>query len=228
MNFIFLLFVTTNAFECISYARTFSEHNTVISKKDREMYLPMLCTTTSLCHASPILSSYEAFANDIIHCYQSRNYNFDTSILETVRPNVTKYIAAKELRWRSAMSYDALNYEAKDAMAAIIDVVRIRDSYLREFQYSKPPILTGDVALLLEHNRRRYDINSEHQNTNIQTITTTSLTQLETAQKWQTQLEEAYLSLMQAMSVLEESKLELDDVFIMIKKNVIESMLRIS
>lgn len=228
MNFIFLLFVTTNAFECISYARTFSEHNTVISKKDREMYLPMLCTTTSLCHASPILSSYEAFANDIIHCYQSRNYNFDTSILETVRPNVTKYIAAKELRWRSAMSYDALNYEAKDAMLAIIDVVRLRDSYLREFQYSSPPILTGDVALLLEHNRRTYDINSENQNNNIQTIITTSLTQVETAQKWQTSIEEAYLSLSQAISVLEESKLELDDVFIMIKKNVIESMLRIS
>ena len=192
------------------------------------MYLPMLCSVTSLCHASPILSSYEAFANDIIHCYQSRNYNFDISILETVRSNVTKYIAAKESRWRSAMSYDALNYEAKDTMLAIIDVVRMRDSHLREFQYSGPPILTGDVTLLLEHNRRTYDINSEHQNNNIQTIITTSLTQSETAQKWRETIEEAYLSLSRAISVLEESKLELDNVFIMIKKNVIESMLRIS
>lgn len=228
MIILFLLLSGGAAFDCIEYGREYSEHHTVISKEDREQYLPTLCATTSLCHASPVLTSFDAWSDDIIRCYQSRTYNFDLDILETLRPNVTNYIAAKEQRWKMAMTYDAANYQAKDAMTNIIDVVRIRDSYLREFQYTKPFLLSGDIALLLSNNRRTYSADSEHLNGNIETIVNTTSVHIATATGWLNQLETHYFGLNEAIDTLLLREKEMKKVAILIKKNVIESLLKLN
>lgn len=228
MIFLFLLLSPVFAFDCIQYGREYSEHHTVISKEDREQYFPTLCATTSLCHASPVLTSFEAYSDDVIRCYQSRTYNFDVDILETLRDNITSYIVAKEQRWQRAMTYDAVNYQAKDAMTNIIDVVRIRDSYLREFQYTKPFLLSGDIALLLSNNRRTYSADSEHLNGNIDTIVNTTALHIATATDWLEQLESHYFGLNEAIDKLLRKEKEMKEVAILIKKNVIESLLKIN
>lgn len=228
MIFLFLLLSPVFAFDCIQYGREYSEHHTVISKEDREQYLPTLCATTSLCHASPVLTSFEAYSDDVIRCYQSRTYNFDIDILETLRENITSYIVAKEQRWQRAMTYDAVNYQAKDAMTNIIDVVRIRDSYLREFQYTKPFLLSGDIALLLSNNRRTYSADSEHLNGNIDTIVNTTALHIDTATDWLEQLESHYFGLNEAIDKLLRKEKEMKEVAILIKKNVIESLLKVN
>ena len=228
MFIIFILLTSAAAFDCIEYAREYSEHHTVISKEDREQFLPTLCATTSLCHASPVLTSFDAWSDDVLRCYQSRTYNFDIDLLETLRPNVTSYIIAKEQRWKRAMAYDAVNYQAKDAMTNIIGVVRIRDSYLREFQYTKPFLLSGDIALLLSNTRRMYSADSEHLNGNIETIVNTTSVHIATATDWLNQLETHYLGLNQAIDELLRKEKEMKEVAILIKKNVVESLLKVN
>jgi len=228
MIFIFLLIAPAYAFDCIRYASEYAEHHTVIAKEDREQYLPTLCATTSLCHASPVLMSFQAYSDDVIHCYQSRSYNFDIRLLDHLHVNVTAYIHAKEQRWRHAMTYDAINLQAKDAMTNIIDVVRIRDSYLREFQYSRPFLLSGDIALLLSNNRRTYSTDSAYLNENIQRMVNTTEAQIATASDWLHQLEAQYMALNEAIAELMRREKEMKAVAVVIKKNVIESLLKVN
>lgn len=227
IKFLLFLLVTVDAFDCMQYARTVAEQNDYITKEEREMYLPKLCSTTSLCHANPVLSSFDAFQFDIIQCYKSRMFNLDIELFDVIRSNVTAYVDVRQERRKKAARYDALNYEAKDAMVAIIDVCRLRDSYLREFQYSKPPILTGDIALLLEHNRRLYDVNSEHQILNIHDIANTTAVQLSVARDWQRRLEEAYNALRDVLERLDEREADFSAVSLLIKKNVVLSLLKL-
>jgi len=224
---LFFIFTAVSAFDCLQYARLAEEEYDVISKDEREMYIPKLCSTTSLCHASPVLSSFDGYAFDVEQCYKSRMFNLDTNIFELVRANVTAYIQARERREDAAARYDALNYETKDAMVAIIDICRLRDSYLREFQYSKPPILTGDIALLLEHNRRIYDVNSEHQLANMQDILNTTSVHVSSTKNWQTRLDDAYDELTGALADLEEKEQVFEAVVVQIKKNVVDSLLKL-
>ena len=223
-----LLLMSVTAFDCMEYARSVHDNNDMISREEREIYLPTLCSATALCHANPVLSSFEAFQFDIVQCYKSRMFNLDMSLFAAIRPNVTEYIDVRQQRREKAARYDALNYEAKDAMVAIIDICRLRDSYLREFQYSKPPILTGDIALLLEHNGHLFDVNSKHQLLNIHDIANTTLLQLNTAKEWQLRLEAAYTALKEVLALLEEKQGEFSLVSTLIKKNVVMSLLKLT
>lgn len=224
---LFFIFTAVSAFDCLQYVRLIEEEYDVIPKDERDMYVPKLCSTTSLCHASPVLSSFDGYAFDVEQCYKSRMFNLDTNIFELVRANVTAYIQARERRVDAAARYDALNYETKDAMVSIIDICRLRDSYLREFKYSKPPILTGDIALLLEHNRRTYDVNSNYQLTNIRDILNITSAHVSSAKKWQTRLGDAYDELKAALANVATKKKTFESVVVQIKKNVVDSLLKI-
>jgi hypothetical protein len=154
-------------------------------------------------------------------------FNMDMNIFTAIRQNVTEYFDVRQERLIKVARYDALNYEAKDAMVAIIDISRLRDSYLREFQYSKSPILTGDIALLLEHNRRLYDVNSQHQIFNLRDIINTTLTHVSSAIDWQRRLDAAYADLKEVLERLDEKESEFNIVSTMIKKSVVLSLLKI-
>jgi|TARA_B110000091_G_C13639091_1_gene400410 hypothetical protein len=228
MNVFFIFLVVAVAgFDCMEYARSISESTYMISKEEREMYLPNLCSTTSLCHSNPVLSSFDAFKHDVVRCYKTRMFNMDMNIFTAIRQNVTEYFDVRQERLIKVARYDALNYEAKDAMVAIIDISRLRDSYLREFQYSKSPILTGDIALLLEHNRRLYDVNSQHQIFNLRDIINTTLTHVSSAIDWQRRLDAAYADLKEVLERLDEKESEFNIVSTMIKKSVVLSLLKI-
>tara|TARA_B100001063_G_C16666034_1_gene503645 strand:- start:168 stop:596 length:429 start_codon:yes stop_codon:yes gene_type:complete len=140
---------------------------------------------------------------------------------------VTTYIEAKARRRERAMAYDAVNYQAKDTMANIIDVVRIRETYLREFRYTKPFLLSGDTALLLANNRQTYAVNAEHLRGKIDSILNTTSTQIVTATYWLHTLEARYTDLEDASVNLVSREQDMMQVAMLIQKNVIESMLHL-
>lgn len=215
------------SWSCYDYALTYPETNATIPVDQRPQYLSRLCGTIKACHAHPQLYSYNIYVEDVTRCYNMRMYNFDKTIFETYRGQISGYIEARELLADANLNYDVLNLQARDTIESIVNAVRLRDAYLREFQYSALPPLTGDVFLLLSHSRSTFIVESGRQQNALETMVASAVEQLREARSIKTDLSLAYDKILNYTVLEGEKSLEFKDVEIKIQENVIGSLLEI-
>jgi hypothetical protein len=161
ISLLLCLFVSVSS-DCYDYAMTYKVDDPVtISLSDREGYVPKMCDTIRFCHADPQLFSYEVYVDDVSRCYRGRMYNFDLSVLDNVA--ISSYIALLTRLERARIRLDTQTAMCKDAMTAVVESVRLRQGYMREFQYSRSPRVSGDVLLLLKNERAIFGANVARQ-----------------------------------------------------------------
>ena len=94
-------------------------------------------------------------------------FEYDKETLET-------YINSRAEKIKANNAYDSANLRAKDGISGIMDIIRLREAYLREYQYSQSRDFTGDILMLLHHDQRSFSINSKRQLTYLMTYINTS------------------------------------------------------
>jgi hypothetical protein len=222
-----LSLTTVDGWSCYDYALTYPETATTIQVDQRSQYLLRLCGTIKACHAHPQLYSYDIYVKDVSRCYDMRMYNFDKTIFEKYRDQISGYIEARELLAVANLNYDVLNLKARDMIESIVNVVRLRDAYLREFRYSTLPPLTGDVFLLLTQSRATFMVESERQQIALETMVGSAVEQLQEARSMATDLALAYAKILNYTTLEAERSIVFEDVEIKIQENVIGSLLEI-
>lgn len=225
--FVSLMFTTVYGWSCYDFALTYPESNSTIPISQRQQYLPKLCGTIKACHAHPQLYSYDIYVEDVTRCYEMRMYNFDKNIFDNYRDIIGGYIFARTQLAKANIDYDVLNLKARDMIESIVNAVRLRDAYLREFQYSTLPPLTGDVFLLLSHSRSTFIVESGRQENALETMVSSSLEQLLTAEQLKIDLESAYELILNYTARENARRVEFEDVEVKIQENVIGSLLEI-
>lgn len=228
MYFLFLiLFYVQLAYgwNCPEYVQNYPEGNNIIPKKDRSNYITKVCLAISICHAKPIVYSVEAYVNDITQCYMTRNYNFDQNIFEYDKETLETYINARAEKIKANNAYDSANLRAKDGISGIMDIIRLREAYLREYQYSQSRDFTGDILMLLHHDQRSFSINSKRQLTYLMTYINTSREQFEKIKELEEDIQIAYERVTNTSNTLETKEDEFNELQQRIKENVIESLL---
>lgn len=228
MYFLFLiLFYVQLAYgwNCPEYVQNYPEGNNIIPKKDRSNYITKVCLAISICHAKPIVYSVEAYVNDITQCYMTRNYNFDQNIFEYDKETLETYINSRAEKIKANNAYDSANLRAKDGISGIMDIIRLREAYLREYQYSQSRDFTGDILMLLHHDQRSFSINSKRQLTYLMTYINTSREQFEKIKELEEDIQIAYERVTNTSNTLETKEDEFNELQQRIKENVIESLL---
>jgi len=224
--FLIILFTQTIlAWDCREYVRNFPEGKGIIPKNDRHHYITKVCLAISMCHAKPILYSVEAYSDDIIQCYKTRNFNFDINIFEYNNDVIESYIQARVEKSSANSAYDSVNLHAKDTISNILDIVRLREAYLREYQYTQSRDFSGDILMLLRHDQRSFSSNSNRQMSYIKTYIDTSREQLEKIEKIEKDVQIAYEQIINASNTLDSKQVEFNDFQQRIQENVIESLL---
>ena len=228
MYFLFLiLFYVQLAYgwNCPEYVQNYPEGNNIIPKKDRSNYITKVCLAISICHAKPIVYSVEAYVNDITQCFMTRNYNFDQNIFEYDKETLETYINSRAEKIKANNAYDSANLRAKDGISGIMDIIRLREAYLREYQYSQSRDFTGDILMLLHHDQRSFSINSKRQLTYLMTYINTSREHFEKIKELEEDIQIAYERVTNSSKVLETKEDEFNELQQRIKENVIESLL---
>jgi hypothetical protein len=228
MYFLFLiLFYVQLAYgwNCPEYVQNYPEGKNIIPKKDRSNYITKVCLAISICHANPIVYSVEAYINDITQCYMARNYNFDQNIFEYDKETLETYINSRAEKIKANNAYDSANLRAKDGISGIMDIIRLREAYLREYQYSQYRDFTGDILMLLHHDQRSFSINSKRQLTYLLTYINTSREQFEKIKELEEDIQIAYERVTNTSNTLETKEDEFNELQQRIKENVIESLL---
>lgn len=228
MYFLFLiLFYVQLAYgwNCPEYVQNYPEGKNIIPKKDRSNYITKVCLAISICHAKPIVYSVEAYVNDITQCYMTRNYNFDQNIFEYDKETLETYINSRAEKIKANNAYDSANLRAKDGISGIMDIIRLREAYLREYQYSQYRDFTGDILMLLHHDQRSFSINSKRQLTYLLTYINTSREQFEKIKELEEDIQIAYERVTNTSNTLETKEDEFNELQQRIKENVIESLL---
>tara|TARA_B110001452_G_scaffold267644_1_gene278789 strand:- start:4923 stop:5606 length:684 start_codon:yes stop_codon:yes gene_type:complete len=222
------LFVTAFGWEnCMNYALSYDDNKNTINIEERNQYLTKLCAAVRACHANPQLYSYNVYVHDIVRCYELRLYNFDKSILEKHKPTIEHYIKTIQKKSRAEIYYDTLNFKAKDHMQSVVNIIRIRDAYLREYQYSSNPLLVGDILFLLKSTKQTFELDTHKQRNAIQTMSTTTQEQINSTQKIQRDIIHAQQDIEQlSLSVHEQRKI-FDDFVVKIQENVIGSLMEL-
>jgi hypothetical protein len=205
--------------------QNYPEGNNIIPKKDRSNYITKVCLAISICHAKPIVYSVEAYVNDITQCYMTRNYNFDQNIFEYDKETLETYINSRAEKIKANNAYDSANLRAKDGISGIMDIIRLREAYLREYQYSQSRDFTGDILMLLHHDQRSFSINSKRQLTYLMTYINTSREQFEKIKELEEDIQIAYERVTNTSNTLETKEDEFNELQQRIKENVIESLL---
>lgn len=222
-----IFFTSVCGWSCYDYALTYPETDSTIPISQRQQYLPKLCGTIKACHAHPQLYSYDIYVQDVTRCYEMRMYNFDKDIFETYKDIIGGYILAREQLADANIAYDVLNLKARDMIESIVNAVRLRDAYLREFQYSALPPLTGDVFLLLSHSRSTFVVESSRQENALETMVSSALEQLTTSEQLKNDLELAYALILNYTAVENIRRIDFEGVEIKIQENVIGSLMEI-
>lgn len=212
---------------CYEYALGYPETDATIPLAQRRQYLSKLCGTVKACHAHPQLYSYDIYVDDVIRCYEMRLYNFDKTIFERYRSGIGGYITARQMLEQSNLNYDVLNLKGRDTMESIVNSVRLRDAYLREFRYTALPPLTGDVFLLLSNSRSTFIVESRRQQNALETMVFSTVEQLSEAQLIKTKLDSAYALILNHTVDEAAKRLEFEEAEIKIQENVIGSLLEI-
>lgn len=228
LTVIMSLFVLTHGWEnCINYALSYSENANTINIEQRNQYLTKLCAAVRACHANPQLYSYNVYVHDVVRCYELRLYNFDKSILEQHKPTIEHYIETIQNKSRAEIYYDTLNFKAKDHMQSVINIIRIRDAYLREFQYSTHPLLVGDVLFLLKSTKQTFQLDTFKQRNAIQTMSTSTQEQIHYTEKIQRDIIQAQKDIEQLTLSVQEQRKIFDEFVVKIQENVVGSLMEL-
>lgn len=222
-----MLFVGGWSFDCYDYAMNFNVGDpNMIPENERFEYLPKLCNTLRACHANPQLTSYDIYSSDVIRCYKSRVYKFDVSVLDPVL--VTSYIKGLHDLEAARTRLDTQTALAKDAMTSIVDNVRLRAGYLREFQYARSPRIYGDVLLLLKNERAIFEKNVDRQIKDMNRMSSVTSVQLNQVRRLLADVEETKSEIDMLMDRVAEDRVKFEDLEVKIQKNVIGSLLELS
>jgi len=194
----------------------------------RSVYLTKLCSAISGCHDTPVLNNFEEYVEDVVECYSSQMFNFDTTIFDSYKKNVTDYLDAQVKLRQSSQEYDLMNIRARDEMNAVLDTVRLRDSYLREFRYSSSKSIFGDIELQLEHKCHRFSINAKNQLDTAASFSSLSQTQLNDMRLLEDQLYTAVTRYTQADKELERAEVVFNNFVEKVQQNVADSLILIA
>lgn len=222
-----MLFVGGWSFDCYDYAMNYKlDEPDMIPENERFEYLPKLCNTLRACHANPQLTSYEIYSSDVIRCYKSRVYKFDETILDPVL--VTSYINALHGLEDARTRLDTQTALAKDAMTSIVDNVRLRAGYLREFQYARSPRMYGDVLLLLKNERAIFEKNVDRQIKDMNRMSSVTSVQLNQVKRLLADVEKTQSDIDVLLVRVAEDRIKFEALEVDIQKNVIGSLLELS
>lgn len=222
-----ILFVCTSGWDCIDYALSYSGTGNTINSEQRSQYLTKLCGAVRACHANPQLYSYNVYVHDVLRCYDLRLYNFDKSIIEKQKSTVTRYIELIHNKSRAEVYYDTLNFQAKDHIQSVVNIIRIRDAYLREFQYSSNPSLVGDILFLLKSTKHTFELDTQKQRNAIQTMSLSTQRNIESTEKFQSDIIQAQKDIEHLMLSVQEQKLVFDEFVVKVQENVVGSLIEL-
>ena len=197
-----------------------------ISLEDRENYVGKLCDTLRFCHSDPQLYSFQVYKDDISRCYNQRMYNFDENILE--QPNILNYINTLRDLEDAKIRLDTQTAICKDAMTSTVESVRLRSGYLREFQYSHIPKVTGDVLMTLRSEKDLFVSNSDRQLVDIDRMFNVTSLQYNHIEKMLNDIKETSTEIDTLYYESESAKERFREAEWEIEKNVIESLLEVT
>ena len=197
-----------------------------ISLEDRENYVARLCDTLRFCHSDPQLYSFQVYKDDISRCYNQRMYNFDENILE--QPNILNYINTLRDLEDAKIRLDTQTAICKDAMTSTVESVRLRSGYLREFQYSHIPKVTGDVLMTLRSEKDLFVSNSDRQLVDIDRMFNVTSLQYNHIEKMLDDIKETSTEIDTLYYESESAKERFHEAEWEIEKNVIESLLEVT
>jgi len=165
--------------------------------------------------------------NDVVRCYDLRLYNFDKSILEKHKPAILHYIGLIQNKSRAEVYYDTLNFQAKDHMQSVINIIRIRDAYLREFQYSSNPSLVGDVLFLLKSTKQTFELDAFKQRSAIQTMDISTQEQIQSTERFQRDIIQAQKNIEELTLSVHEQRKIFDEFVVKVQENVVGSLIEL-
>lgn len=213
--------------DCVNYALTYPETETTIPLEERSQYLPKVCGAVHTCHAHPQLFTYDIYVNDVIRCYELRMYNFDRQVFEDYRPYIMNYVFLTKEKSASELEYDVLNLKAKDSIQALVNVVRLRDAYLREFQYSSGASLIGDVLLLLKSWHQTFTLESLKQRSSVETMRLNTDDSILSVRALIDELRISSERMFNVSGSLQLASVAFEDVVVAIQKNVVGSLIEL-
>jgi len=222
-----ILLVQCMGWDCVNYALMYPETETSIPLEERSQYLPRVCGAVRTCHAHPQLFSYDTYVDDVSRCYELRMYNFDRELFEKHREVITDYVSLIKEKTSSELEYDVLNLKAKDSIQALVNVVRLRDAYLREFQYSGSTALTGDVLLLLKSWRQTFGLESQKQRSSVETMRSNTEDSIRSVRELENNLRISSERMFNVTIALQIASVAFEDVVIDIQENVVGSLLEL-
>jgi len=193
----------------------------------RSHYLTKLCGAVRACHANPQLHSYAIYESDVRRCYDLRLYNFDKSVLEKHKPTISHYIDLIHNKSQTEVYYDMLNFKAKDHIQSVVNIIRIRDAYLREFQYSSNPPLIGDILFLLKSTKQTFEFDASKQRNAIQIMSSSTQTNILSTEKFQRDILKAQQKMEELTLLLHEQKRVFDEFVIKVQENVVGSLIEL-
>jgi len=215
------------SWDCVNYALMYPETETTISLEERSQYLPKVCGAVRTCHAHPQLFSYDIYVNDVSRCYELRMYNFNRQLFEDYRDQITNYVFLIKEKANSELEYDVLNLKAKDSIQSLVNVVRLRDAYLREFQYSSGASLTGDVLLLLKSWRQTFSLESSKQRSSVETMRSNTEDSIQSVRRLEDDLRVSSERMFNVTTDLQVASVMFEDVVVAIQENVVGSLLEL-
>jgi hypothetical protein len=195
---------------------------------ERTVYMSKLCSSTTGCHDTPILETFEQYKSDVLQCYSSQMFNFDHTIFDVYEKNVTDFIKARKDKARYSELYDLLNIRARDEMNAVLDTVRLRDGYLKKFRYSQAKTVFGDISLHLKHKCNKYEIDSENQLDSAGSFLSLSGLQLMDMQTLSNDLVEASIKYKNAEKEYDRAEKVFREFVVKVQENVIDSLITIT
>jgi len=154
-------------------------------------------------------------------------YNFDRELFEKHREVITDYVSLIKEKASSELEYDVLNLKAKDSIQALVNVVRLRDAYLREFQYSGSTALTGDVLLLLKSWRQTFGLESQKQRSSVETMRSNTEDSIRSVRELENNLRISSERMFNVTIALQIASVAFEDVVIDIQENVVGSLLEL-
>jgi hypothetical protein len=213
--------------DCYDYAMSYKVGDpSTISLDDREDYVPKMCDTIRFCHSDPQLFSYEVYVDDVSRCYRGRMYNFDLSVLNNSA--ISSYISLLTLLERAKIRLDTQTAMCKDAMTATVESVRLRQGYMREFQYSRSPRVSGDVLLLLKNERAIFEANVKRQLDDVSRMENVSKMQYDHIGNMLSDIEYTHALIDELATNETVSRVRFHEAEWEIQKNVIGSLLEIT
>jgi hypothetical protein len=154
-------------------------------------------------------------------------FNFDSDIFMIYEKNVTDYLDAISNKQECSQTYDLLNIKARDKMNAVLDTVRLRDSYLREFKYTQSKSIFGDIELQLEHKCHRFSLDASNQLDTAASFSSLTQSQLNDMRALAQALQEAIEKYEASEIALVQGEQVFNEFVERVQKNVVESLISI-